>query len=190
MNELSIVQYLNHFGSGTFIDSISIFISWIFVIVLLWTFWSLLSYFLDEKKGKFVLWGVVIAMAIHFVISEGLIKNFLTIFFDPRTRPYLFDPQNIVPLGQLFTDSSFPSSHLASTAAVLTVFVYYYRKTWVVVSGILFVLLMAFSRIHNGMHYPTDVLAGTIFGIGYGILAVYLSRELIVYFSKKRIFSK
>lgn len=188
MNELSIVQYLNHLGSGTIIDQISIFISWIFVIVMLWTILSLSSYFLDEKKGKFVLFGVVMAMALHFIISEGLIKNLLTFFFDPRIRPYLADPQNVVPLGQLFTDSSFPSSHLASTAAVLTVFVYYYRKT--LVPAIIFVLLMAFSRIHNGMHYPTDVLFGTVLGIGYGFLAIYLSRKVIVYFSKKRLLGK
>ena len=38
-------------------------------------------------------------------------------------------------------------------------------------SGTLIVLLMAFSRMHNGMHYPSDVIAG----VGFGILAGYLS---------------
>jgi membrane-associated phospholipid phosphatase len=33
---------------------------------------------------------------------------------------------------------------------------------------------MAFSRIHNGMHYLTDVLAGGILGFFYGLAAVYL----------------
>jgi membrane-associated phospholipid phosphatase len=31
---------------------------------------------------------------------------------------------------------------------------------------------MAFSRVHNGMHYPSDVLAGSLLGVGYGLLAV------------------
>lgn len=172
MNELSVVQYLNSLGSGTIIDPISTFLSSIFFLVVLWTFLSLISFFFDGQKGKSVLFGVILAMALHFVICEGLFKTVSTLFFEPRIRPYLADPQNIVPLGRLFTDSSFPSSHLSSTVAVLAVFVHHYRK--ILVPAIAFVLLIAFSRMHNGMHYPTDVLAGIVFGIGYGAVAVWV----------------
>lgn len=175
MDELLIVQYLNHLGSGTILDSLSIFISSIFFLVILWTSLSLLSFFLDEKKGKFVLFGALLAMILHFAVSEGLVKAVLTPFFDPRVRPYLADPQNIVPLGRLFTDSSFPSSHLSSTAAVSAVFVYHYRKT--LAPAIVFILLIAFSRLHNGMHYPSDVLAGIVFGIGCGAAAVWAVKK-------------
>jgi undecaprenyl-diphosphatase len=62
---------------------------------------------------------------------------------------------------------------MSSTVSILTVFVYFYKKYWIVwTSAILFALLMAFARIHNGMHYPTDVLAGTALGIVYGIIAI------------------
>jgi undecaprenyl-diphosphatase len=60
--------------------------------------------------------------------------------------------------------------------AVLSVFVYYYRKVWPWALG--FILLMAFARMHNGMHYPSDVLAGTILGICYGLIAVWLIRKI------------
>ncbi len=85
-------------------------------------------------------------------------------------------------VGKAFTDSSFPSSHMASTLGVLTVFVYFYRKTWPL--ALIFVLLMAFARMHNGMHYPTDVLAGTILGLGYGLLAIYIVNKIRVKFNQ------
>ena len=32
---------------------------------------------------------------------------------------------------------------------------------------------MAFCRIHNGMHYPSDVFIGSCLGLAYGALGIY-----------------
>ena len=109
-------------------------------------------------------------------MSEGILKHLLTLFFPERVRPYLAHPGVIVPVGTEYHDSSFPSSHNSSTAAIVTGFVYYYRR--LVPVGALLVLAMAFSRMHNGMHYPTDVLAGITLGVGYGALAIVVVRRL------------
>jgi len=39
---------------------------------------------------------------------------------------------------------------------------------------LIFVLLMATARMRNGMHYPSDVLAGAVLGIVYGVAAVLI----------------
>jgi membrane-associated phospholipid phosphatase len=38
-------------------------------------------------------------------------------------------------------------------------------------------MLMAAARVHNGMHYPSDVLTGTLLGVGYGLAAWTLLRR-------------
>jgi 4-amino-4-deoxy-L-arabinose transferase-like glycosyltransferase/membrane-associated phospholipid phosphatase len=67
--------------------------------------------------------------------------------------------------------NSMPSSHAANWfAATMIVFVYYRRS-------IRFMLplagLVAFSRVYNGVHYPSDVLAGAILGAGYAVAGLW-----------------
>jgi len=62
---------------------------------------------------------------------------------------------------------SFPSAHSANTFAVAMIaFLFYRRSAW-----FMFPLAgaVAFSRVYNGVHYPTDITIGAILGAGYGI---------------------
>lgn len=173
--EYQIVLFLNHLGQGTFLDQITAFISLIPFLIVLWAILAFLSLFLDKENGKWVFIAVLIALALHFLISEGLLKHAILTFFPARIRPWIAHG-DIIAIGKAFTDSSFPSSHMASSLGVLTVFTYFYRKVWPL--ALIFVLLMAFARMHNGMHYPSDVIAGTILGIGYGLLAIWITNKI------------
>jgi undecaprenyl-diphosphatase len=92
-----------------------------------------------------------------------------------KERPYIAYPNEIGFLGTPDMDTAFPSGHVAMTVGLLTVLIFYYRKYWPY--ALIFALFMAFARIHNGMHYPSDVLFGALFGIVYGLAAVYVSRK-------------
>jgi membrane-associated phospholipid phosphatase len=115
------------------------------------------------------------AVVFHFLISEGFFKYILPEFDLFRLRPYLAYPGEIIGLGKLNTSSSFPSSHMAYVLSLLTVYIYYYRKFWPL--ALAFALFMAFARIHNGMHYPSDVLAGAALGILYGVAAIKIVKS-------------
>ena len=67
--------------------------------------------------------------------------------------------------------NSMPSSHAANWfAATMIFFVYYRRSAWVLLP---LACLVSFSRVYNGVHYPSDVLAGAILGAGYAVAGLW-----------------
>lgn len=111
----------------------------------------------QENKGFFMMNLIVFVSA-----AAGLLKF---AFARPRPSPEEFK----VMTGDSYETTSFPSGHTAMIAAA---FAYCYsriEKKWKILFGIA-VLLVAYSRLYLGMHYPTDVLAGIVVGLVIGKL--------------------
>ena len=178
--DLQIAIFINKLLAGTFLDSFTVLISDKFFLITLWTLLLVIAFILDKKHRYTILIAIVISIIVHFLINELFFKEFLEYFTNLRARPYLAYPDMIAALGNKSTDASFPSSHMSLTVAFITIFVYFFRKikhAWAIwLFGILLAIAMAFSRIHNGMHYPTDVIVGAILGIVYGMTGIYVSK--------------
>ena len=99
------------------------------------------------------------------------------------TPPVISYPHGIKPPeepGVLIPDHptqghSFPSGHAANNMAVTTVLILFYRRGgWFYLP---IALMIGYSRIYTGAHWPSDVLAGFFLGVVGGWFAVLLMRE-------------
>jgi len=167
--ELAIVKFLNRFK----LEIVDSFLEFINRTIFLFIFWTVVAFaflLFDDAYGGKIFWGIIIAALLHFAVSEALLKHVLINFKGKRARPYLAHPNEIKPIGKPHKDSSFPSSHMASALAILAVILFFQPLFWP--WALIFVIILAFFRMRSGMHYPTDVLAGAILGVIYGITAV------------------
>lgn len=89
--------------------------------------------------------------------SEIGFKKLLTQETGIMPRPYVTHTESISPIGKNYSDSSFPSSHIVFTVSMITVLIMVFPAMWPY--AILYALIMAWSRMYNGMHYPSDILA-------------------------------
>jgi diacylglycerol kinase family enzyme/membrane-associated phospholipid phosphatase len=114
------------------------------------------------------------AIALSSFVANQLAKRAVS-----RARPV----RTAVPLARLAhripTSSSFPSGHAASAAAFATAA----SRTAPVLTAPLggLAALVGFSRVHAGVHYPGDVLAGVVLGVGMGLVtdAVLPTYEIV-----------
>ena len=73
-------------------------------------------------------------------------------------------------------NNSMPSSHAANWFAATMVLYVYYRRSWTF--ALPAALLVSFSRIYNGVHYPSDVCAGALLGAGYAVASLWVLQAL------------
>jgi membrane-associated phospholipid phosphatase len=78
-----------------------------------------------------------------------------------RARPYE-TMANVHLLVDKTTDFSFPSDHATVAGAVAVGLLFANRRWGIIASGL--AILMAFTRVYVGAHYPGDVLAGLALG--------------------------
>ena len=80
------------------------------------------------------------------------------------------DSGELIPEADGIRGRSFPSGHAANNMAVATVLILFFR--WRGAVYLPAALLIAYSRVYTGAHWPLDVLAGMALGILGGVVAV------------------
>lgn len=72
----------------------------------------------------------------------------------------------------------FPSCHAANTAALAFFLSSFFRRRRALVSLSLWSLLVSYSRIYLGVHYPGDILAGMLIGCSCAAVSASMFRHV------------
>jgi membrane-associated phospholipid phosphatase len=90
-----------------------------------------------------------------------------------RERPFVNREARVIGIRP--ADHSFPSGHSASSFAAATALAHFYPRAaplgYTLATGV------ALSRVHLGVHFPSDTAVGGAIGIGIGTLSAWLFRR-------------
>lgn len=144
-----------------------------YMLIIFGLIWALLK---DGARGRFFVVALIIGILISDQTSSNLIKHAVE-----RLRPCktLEDINLLINCGSGF---SFTSSHATNSFAAAAVITSFYKKyTWAFFTT---AALIAYSRVVCGVHYPADIIVGSVLGLALG----YMWASVFKYFVMKTKF--
>lgn len=122
-------------------------------------------------------WQTVGGLALTTVITYGLKYSI------QRARPYDTYP-DIIP-HELEDSYSMPSGHTAIAFSLATSMSLQYKKWYYVAPAFVYAGVIGYSRMHLGVHYPSDVLVGAAVGAGSAWLS-YKGQQWLMKSKRKK----
>jgi undecaprenyl-diphosphatase len=118
---------------------------------------------LIRRTAPALLLELTLAIVLASFLADHVLKPLVV-----RERPFVSTPEILV-IGSRPGDASFPSGHAANAfagASVLARRLRAQRVLWWALA-----LVIAYSRVYLGVHYPLDVIAGALLGFVCGTVA-------------------
>ena len=168
--DIKLLRYINHNStSGGFFEGITQSLYHVPPVAPI----ILIAVGEDERNVSLQRKGVVNAITVttSFAVTIGL-KEVIK-----RSRPYETYP-DIKKLTKARDGKSFPSGHSSTAFAAATMLSLQYPKWYVIVPSYLWAGTVSYSRMHLGVHYPSDVLAGALVGAGISLLGYKIDQGL------------
>ncbi|MGJ3234761.1 phosphatase PAP2 family protein [Marivirga sp.] len=143
-----------------------------------WILLYALILFLVIRRLKWQSWSMILAFALLITLADQAASGFFKPFFE-RLRP-CHEPaiQDLVHMvkgcgGQY----GFASSHASNTFALAFFLWFIYRNNYAKIM-IGWAVVVSYSRIYVGVHYPGDIIMGAILGIIAAIITYQLYKRI------------
>ncbi|MCX7913821.1 MAG: glycosyltransferase family 39 protein [Thermodesulfovibrionales bacterium] len=151
-----------------------------------YSYYFLLPYFLyilwlEYKKIRSREWNfldsptfALIVAFFSFILADWLTNELKQLLGRARPCITLADVRLLVGCTASF---SLPSSHAANSFAILLTLYYFTKRNvsiWAILYLKLLALLIGFSRVYVGVHYPSDVLMGALWGSLTSVFVIFI----------------
>lgn len=161
--DISVLYWIQENFRGVF-DPVMKFLSVVGYGGAIWFVFIIIIAFMKKyRKGASL---AAISICGTYLINDIIIKNIVM-------RPRPFNTSDILIPLDTPSSYSFPSGHTAAAFAVSLILIHFLPK----IPGILFVILavlISFSRMYLGAHFPTDVMCGFLVAVVTSQLLWYL----------------
>jgi len=175
--DLAIFYFLNHTISTGFLDKFFSIITDVNKWYIAYLILAGIAFFKGGRRGKIVVIGLIIMITVTDQTGYRILKEIIM-----RVRPCNALSDVITPVG-CAGGYSFPSNHaLNNFAAAIFLMRLYPNYKWIF---IIVAILISISRIYLGVHYPSDVIGGTLIGSAFGYLFSVAALKVDNYFSNK-----
>src|SRR6185503_11236091 len=165
--DVAVFRFINLGLSNPFFDRIMPFLSGNSLFVPLLIVLAAILIWKAGTRGRVC----VVMVALVVGLGDPLVINSLKHAVG-RPRPFKVIADAHVPPQIGKTDSfSMPSGHAANWFAATAVLFVYFRRSLPYMLPL--ATIIGFSRIYNGVHYPGDVLAGAVLGVGYAAALIW-----------------
>jgi membrane-associated phospholipid phosphatase len=168
--DIRVFRFINQSLSNSLFDSLMPFVSnspsfaCILLALAVYMIWK------GGVRGRLCALMLLLSLCIGNWLVGDSIKNTVG-----RLRPFHTLPDAVLRVG-MGGSYSFPSSHAANWFGATMILLIYFRRTvWILLP---LAMLVGFSRVYNGVHYPSDVLAGAVLGAGYSAAVVWMLDSL------------
>ena len=123
----------------------------------------------NELKKKS--YGAGASILLSSLITTGFKQTF------KRERPFSSYP-DIIYKKSSASGYSFPSGHTTAAFATATSLSLAFPKWYVIFPSFTYAAAISYSRMYLGVHYPTDILAGILVGIGTSLLSNQVQKNI------------
>ena len=165
--DFAILDFIQNTIKCVLLDYIMAFFSYIGEAGGIWLISAIIMLVFRKTRSTGVM--IIVAVFAGYLIGEVGIKNIVG-----RLRPFRVNTDivlNITPP----SGYSFPSGHSCSSFAAATVI--FMRSKKLGIFALVVASLIAFSRLYDSVHFPSDVICGIILGTICPVVTVYVFRK-------------
>ena len=138
----------------------------------IWIVIGLICLFFSEKRQTGIC--IFLTIAIVYIVAELILDPMVA-----RVRPCDAGIGVNAVVGVSHSGYSFPSGHTTISFAVAMVICMMSESRKSKFAAVFLAIIIAFSRLYLGVHYPTDVLAGMVIGIVIAVIVVGIWRAFL-----------